>query len=854
MGNPPAGPGSDAGDATTPPVAIDLRRPELPASDEVVQLFFAEAPIGLCVIDPNLNVAQVNQALCDFGGVEASDLVDRDVTAVLRDYLQPADFAQILPLTTEVIAGTRDHLRLDAGFRHRDGDPRFGRLSAWVVRNPDRSIRFIVVTIEDTTDEVAQQAALETRERRFEAMVQHSSDVVVVLSPTGRATYVSPAIENVLGYTPDEALAAHPRDIIHPDDFEEWRAYFQRCVQREPSPAHISARLRSRDGTWRFVDLTAFNLCDEAAVGGIVVNYHDETDRVLAATELRRREERFRVLVEDSSDVVALVDRQGLINWVSPAVEHVLGHVPADVLGTGGAELIHPDDAERVASALESVTAAPRAERTEATRVRHGDGSWRWMDVTMTNRLDDPVVGAVVVHLNDVTERRAFEDQLRERAVRDDLTQLANRTLLMERIAWANRVARARHNRVPQYVAVLELDLDNFKVINEAHDHLTGDNVLREAAQRLVAVASPSTTVARLGADEFALCLGAIESELEVLELAEQILAAMREPFMVGDQEIYLTASMGIAFGDPVLDPDTTPDALLRDVDTARYVAKNRGGDQFAIFDPEARAQVLARLELEHALRRAIDEEQFRLYYQPVIDLKTGMIIATEALIRWEHPERGLVPPGEFIPVAEDSGLILRIGEWVVQEAARQRAAWRDLDPQGNFKTIWVNVSAKQLDRPNFVAVVQQALDAAGLQPGDIGLEITETVLLSDSHAEGSNIADLAAARFPLAIDDFGTGYSSLTYLRRYRVDVVKLDRSFVDGLGTNADDTAIVSAVVNLGHSLGIRVSAEGIETNEQLVALRALSCDTACGYLLARPLPPDEVAPLIAAAKPLA
>jgi diguanylate cyclase (GGDEF)-like protein/PAS domain S-box-containing protein len=850
-----ASPSPDAGTAGRGNDAVlDLSRSEVVASKEIVQLFFAEAPIGLCVITPDLNVAQVNRALCEFGGVTSDDLVDRDVTNVLRTYLAPADFARILPLTTEVIAGTRDDLQMDATFTRRDGEARNGRLSAWVVRNDDTTIKFIVVTIENTTAVIDRQAALAAREQRFEAMVQHSSDVVVVLDATGRAQYVSPAIENVLGYTPEQALEIAPREIIHPDDMDEWAAYFRRCVNREPSPAHISVRLRSANGTWHFVDLTAFNLLDESAVHGIVVNYHDETDRVLAGAELRRREERFRALVEDSSDIVALVDEAGLISWVSPAIEHVLGHAPSEVLGTGGASILHPEDVTRVRTALTTVMQSPRGERRETVRMRHRDGSWHWMEAALTNRLNDPVVGAVVVHVNDVSDRRAFELQLREHAVRDDLTKLANRTLLLERIAWANRVIRARQPADPQYCAVIGLDLDRFKVVNEAHNHQSGDELLQAVAERLVSIANPTTTVARLGGDEFALCLGAVDDELEVLELAETILAAMREPFTISGSPIFITASVGIAFGDPVADPDSSPDAVLRDVDTAMYIAKSRGGDQFEVFEQESRARVLARLDTEHALRRAIDENEFRLYYQPVIDLDTGYIVAAEALIRWQHPERGLVPPIEFIPIAEESGLILKIGEWVLYEAARQRAQWATTDPHGHFTTVWVNVSAKQLDRPNFVGLVQDALETAGLAPGELGLEITETVLMSDSHADGSNVSDLVAARFPLAIDDFGTGYSSLTYLRRFHVDVVKLDRSFVDGLGTNADDTAIVSAVVHLGHSLGIRVSAEGIETNEQLVALRALACDTACGYLLARPLPADEVTALIAAGTPLA
>ncbi|MFZ4515702.1 MAG: sensor domain-containing protein [Acidimicrobiia bacterium] len=822
--------------------------------DEVLRLLFATAPLGVCVISPELDVVQVNAAMCAFAGVNESDFVGHDVTDLLRQFLTPGDFARVLPMTTEVLAGTRDRVNVVVALATPAAGARAGQLSAWVVRNPDNTIRFAVATFENMTATLEREAALVAREQLFEAMVQHSSDVVVVLDEQGQPNYVSPAITNVLGYTPEEATVINPRSIVHPDDYAEWAAYFRRCLHHEPSPTHLSVRLRHTSGSWRYVDLTAFNLLEEPSVQGIVVNYHDETERMLAAAELRRREERFRALVEDSSDIVALINERGNVTWVSPAIEHVLGHNPADVTGHDGAALISPDDYQRFASALETVWRTPRAQRTETLRVRDSHGEWRWMETVLTNRVRDSVLQSVVLHLKDITERKTFEEQLALNAVRDELTHLANRNLLYERIAWAFRVSRSRGGEHAPPVPVIALDLDRFKLINEAHNHQLGDQLLCAVGERLVTLVQPSTTVARLGGDEFALCFGTSTTELEVLEIAESILVAIREPFIIDDTTIFVTASVGIAFGDPNNTAENTPEALLRDVDTAMYVAKNLGGDRFEVFAPDTRHSVLTRLDTEHALRRALSDDQFRLYYQPVIDLASGHIVAAEALIRWEHPERGLVPPVEFIPIAEDSGLILRIGEWVLYEAARQRAAWRTLDPNGRFGAIWVNVSAKQLTRPGFVDLVSDAMRSAKLAPGDLGLEITETVLMSDQHAEGSNLEDLAAANFPLAIDDFGTGYSSLTYLRRFRVDVVKLDRTFVDGLGTNPDDTAIVSAVVGLGHSLGIRVSAEGIETTEQLVALRALGCDTACGYLLARPLPAHEVEQLIATGQPLA
>jgi diguanylate cyclase (GGDEF)-like protein len=422
-------------------------------------------------------------------------------------------------------------------------------------------------------------------------------------------------------------------------------------------------------------------------------------------------------------------------------------------------------------------------------------------------------------------------DQLTRQAFQDGLTNLPNRALFMDRLAHA----LARTERRAQHVAVLFLDLDRFKVVNDSLGHGMGDQVLVESSQRLLDCVRPEDTVARLGGDEFAILLEDLDSTEGATSVAQRVTESLEKPFLLDGREVFVTMSVGVALNTrrPI-----TPEELLRDADFAMYRAKGKGKNRFEVFDPETSVPALSRLDLELDLRGALTRGEFVLYYQPVVHLGSGRIIEVEALVRWQHRERGLLQPDEFISLMEETGLIVPVGAWVLGEACRQLEEWTAQFQHQPPLTMSVNLSARQLQDPGIVMAVENALAESHLDPACLKLEITETVVMQDAPATLEMLHALKALGVQLAIDDFGTGYSSLGYLKRFPVDTLKIDRSFVQGVDLDAEDTAIVRAVISVAKSLNLSVTAEGIENDAQLVSLQKLGCDRGQGFLFARPL----------------
>jgi diguanylate cyclase (GGDEF)-like protein/PAS domain S-box-containing protein len=553
-----------------------------------------------------------------------------------------------------------------------------------------------------------------------------------------------------------------------------------------------------------------------------------------------RNEARFRSLVQNSSESITVIDAEGLIRYHSAAAARVFGDDPEALLGTRWIEVLHPDDRAQ-ASALLTELMTNNSKTAVGEWRRQAHGGWHYVETLATNLLTDPSVQGVVLNSRDINDRKALEDQLTHQAFHDSLTSLANRALFQDRVEHA--LAKSRRSGRP--VAVLFVDLDNFKTVNDSMGHTAGDQLLVGIAARVSNTVRTGDTVARFGGDEFAILLEDVPYEAEAVEVAHRLDAALAAPFHLEGKDVFVTASTGIALSTP---QDLHADELLRNADVAMYTAKERGKGRYVKFEPDMHAALVRRLELEANLRRAVEREEFEVHYQPLFDLRSGGMTGVEALVRWRDPERGLISPAEFIPVAEDTGLIVPLGRWVLRQACMDVCDWQTRYPDAAPRVVNVNLSARQLQESTLVQEVAQALSDSGLAPQRLALEITESVLMQDAAQAVHWLHELKKLGVQVAIDDFGTGYSSLSYLQQFPVDTLKIDKSFVDGVGSEAERATLASAIIELGKTLGLKTVAEGIEQAGQASELALLGCDVGQGYHFAKPMDRDRLEAMLA------
>lgn len=795
--------------------------------------------------------------------------------------------------------------------------------------------------------------------KHLSALVQNSSDVLILLGADGIATYVSPSVREVFGREPDEVIGSTPADLVHPDDVEHVRVQLAPLVHTPGGQLQFRFRARHKDGSTVWIEAACRNFADDPAIGSLVCSFRDVSARHEAEEALSESEELFRSLTQSSPMGIYHRDAKGNCLYVNDRWSEITGQSFEDASGFGWLKIIHPDDYDRIINeqtpdaaefrlvrpdgdirwvsmrstalhdangemagrigALEDITERIDAQKDsqrltaifemsrdivaitnskglllylnrygrdffglaedqefdratnaeifsrvppeviqrilDAVRLELGEkGVWSGEIPVMTadGRLASHLI-QLLAHtgdngeidyyscvLHDISERKAFEHRLAHQATHDPLTGLPNRTLLLDRLSVA--LARARRN--DKLLAVLFLDLDHFKVVNDSLGHSLGDRLLVKIAERLSEALRPGDTIARFGGDEFVVLCEELDDGSDAIPIAERIFETISDPFLISESEVFVDVSIGIAFPNS---PDADPETLIRDADAAMYQAKDRGRARWVVFDHAMRAHAVERLEIENSLRRSLERREMQVYYQPIIDLTTGRITGVEALLRWGHSQRGLLLPGDFITIAEETGLIMPIGTWVLDQACRQVQRWRAEFPQLNNLHLSVNLSGHQLGHPNIIGDIRQVLSDSGIDPGLVELEITESVLMDDVDASHDTLARLKSLGVRLAIDDFGTGYSSLSYLRRFPVDDLKVDRSFVDGLGTDPSDSAIVTAIVTLAHTMGLEAVAEGVETVDQLGELRNLSCDKAQGFLMAKPVPAAEAQALL-------
>jgi diguanylate cyclase (GGDEF)-like protein/PAS domain S-box-containing protein len=562
-----------------------------------------------------------------------------------------------------------------------------------------------------------------------------------------------------------------------------------------------------------------------------------ENLRLLAETAARQNEARFRSLVQHSSDVILVTRTDGTIRFVSPSAARVFGYDPAAMIRQAVPDLLHPEDRERAAAFFRDAATAPGVTGPVEWRFRQPDGSWLHAEILATNLLHDATVKGIVLNTRDVSERKRLEEQLTHQAFHDPLTGLANRALFRDRVSHALALARRRGHPI----TVLFLDLDDFKTVNDSLGHGEGDRLLIAASERFLACARSADTVARLGGDEFAILIEGADGREG---LPERLGTAMDHPFSLSGNQVRVTASIGVASASG----DDTADDLLRNADVAMYAAKRRGKGRAATFESRMYADLRERLDLEAALGAAMERNELLLHYQPIVELKTGAIYGMEALLRWDHPEYGRLMPQHFVPLAEETGLIVQLGAWVLNEGCRQLQAWRQEFPHLPL-AMSINISGRQLQGGGLDEALRAAVAASGVDPTAVVLEITESVLMQQTETVLERLQQLKTIGVRLAIDDFGTGYSSLGYLQRFPIDILKIAKPFVEEVSQGADRSALARAIIGLGDTLRLDTIAEGIEMAEQRSALIELGCTLGQGHHFWAALPAAAIGELLAA-----
>jgi diguanylate cyclase (GGDEF)-like protein/PAS domain S-box-containing protein len=929
---------------------------------------------AIVTITPDGIVRWFNRGAERIFGYGAEEIIGQQVTllmperyrdlcvAGLHRYLRTGQ-ARVVGGTTELVGlrkdGSEFPIEMSLGETYEDGE----RLFTGVIR--------------DVTERKEVEKAFEESEERIRTLLQNTSDIITLLEADGTVRYVSPAVERVTGYRPQERIGTSAFGSVHPDDREQALNTFAEILKEAGLHAPLEFRVPHKEGSWCYLEHVVNNLLDDPTVSGVVVTSRDVTERKEAERKLREAEQRYRTLIEQGPAVVYIqeIGSPDSAIYMSPQIETLTGYSPEEckdpALRWG---MVHPEEREWL-QAEDERAGEPGQIFTTEYRVVHRDGGTKWVhnesvliedemsgtrywqgfmlditerktfeealerlsrqhemvlksagegifgldldgnatfvnpaavritgweaeelvgrrqhdllhhtkpdgspypreecpihaaleDGTIHSRDDEvfwrkdgtsfpveymsspilqdgEVIGAVVT-FKDITERKAVEQQLHHQAFHDPLTGLPNRALFMDRLERALTRANRRGNKV----AVLFMDLDNFKVINDSLGHKAGDQLIVAVAERLETSLRSEDTAARLGGDEFTILVEDISSVGEVVQVAERIADILRPPFVLEEQEVFTTVSTGLALNSTVQEQ---PADLLRHADLAMYRAKRRGKARYEVFEPSMDAKAVERLMLETGLRRALVRQEFRVYYQPILALENNKIAGVEALVRWEHPQRGLLLPEEFISIAEETGLIVRIGQWVLREAGKQARIWRERYPGTPPLTISVNLSTREFFHPKLVAEV---LDESDIDPASLQLEITEGSMTNNGTSWADRtLRNLKRMGVQLAIDDFGLGYSSLSYLKRFPVDFLKIDRSFIAGLGGEPNgvskDAEIVKATIELTHALGLKVIAEGVETSEQLRRLRNMKCDFAQGNYFSEPLPSEELAVILA------
>lgn len=781
-------------------------------------------PSGLMVLDSMLCIRSINYAMCRmFGLKNDSELIGVPLSTVIPDQQLHESLGRAHA------DGIRQHKRIVA-LPGPDGTRRF-ELNIFGALLAEENL--LLVMAQDITESLRSEEAL----RRFRMALDSSIDAIYLIDYEHmRFIDANETASTTLGYTHQELMTMGPDDL-KPDKGERERIdrRFEEVIRSQSKTGMVRTVHQRKDGTRLPVEVHLRAVVSDGRQLLVAV-VRDISARLKAETVLRESEERFRAAFNQAAVGLAHVGPDGRWLMVNRKLCEIVGYSQKELVGMSFQEITHPEDLIADKELARRMMARELDEKTREKRYRHKNGYYIWVNLTSSLVRDEngkPKYYSTVVE--DISRRKQIEEELLHLASHDALTHLPNRSLLLDRLSQALAYA----NRSSGQVAIMLIDLDRFKNINDSLGHDVGDKIIMEVGRRLSSLGQHGDTIARVGGDEFVVVLPDVTREETVAMLAQQTLESLSQPLTIQGHEFYPTGSIGIS-----LYPKDGHDsqALLKNADTAMYRAKDAGRNNFQFYASEMNARALDRLKLESGLRRALEREEFVLHYQPQMDIVTGGIVGVEALLRWEPPGQPVVFPEDFIPIAEETGLIMPIGEWVLRTACAQNKAWQTSGRFPKMK-VAVNLSARQFKQQDIVKMVSRVLSQTGCAASSLELEITESIIMENPEAAVQTLQNLSDMGVHLSIDDFGTGYSSLSYLKRFPIKTLKIDRSFVRDITIDADDAAIAKAVIALAHSLKLQVIAEGVETAEQMAFLREQRCDQVQGYYLSQPLAVDAL-----------
>jgi diguanylate cyclase (GGDEF)-like protein/PAS domain S-box-containing protein len=790
---------------------------------------FEQAAVGLTRVDLSGVLVEVNQKFCDMLGYTRGELLGKAV----KDITHPDDYGYGSRFRERVTRGESKSAVGEKRFVRKDGTVMWARRTMSVARDDAGHPQYVISVVEDIT-------GTKVGEERYRAMFENAAVGITRVDLNGVLVDVNQKFCDMLGYARQELVGKPVKDVTHPDDYDQGSQFRAQITRGAARSVVGEKRFVHKDGSIVWARRTMSIARDDAGNPQYVISVvEDVTERKQAEQALHESEARFRQLANNIPQVFWITDvTQKETLYVSPAAETMIGRPLREIHANPRLLIraIHEEDRARVYMARKTAMAGGY---NEVYRVVRPDGSVRWVhDRAFPVHDAEGRVYRIAGIAEDITERRIAEERLMHLAHYDVLTSLPNRELFYDRLKQA--LAQAKRNRWT--VGVMFIDVDRFKNINDTLGHAIGDILLQQVSERLVRSVRSDDTVGRLGGDEFAVVLSNLATAQDAKLVAQKIMAGFNEPFRLDQSEIYVTASIGITL---YPDDSADQDALIRNADIAMYRAKEEGRNTYEFYAPEMNARATERLDMEVLLRRAIERQEFLLYYQPKVTVKGNRIVGAEAVIRWNSRELGLVLPMQFIPLAEETGLIVPIGEWVLRSACAQNQAW--LDQGFPPLLISVNLSPRQFQQKNLMEMISGILAETGLDPRSLELEITEGIIMRHAEKSSAILEQLHDLGVQLSIDDFGTGYSSLAYLKRFPVQRLKIDQSFVRDITTDADDAGIVTAVVAMAKSLELGVIAEGVESKEQLAFLAQLHCEEYQGYYFSPPVPADEFARLL-------